>query len=372
MNSSERLIDRTQNPLARELLRSADSDRAPENTSAKVALALGLGSTAVIATVATSAAASSSLVSGTGTAVGASAVGAGAVAAMPAAGAVAAMAPTAGAVTALGMLKVMAAVSLACGTLSYGGVKLALKVSDTPAAAVHVQKPVHVASPRASKNVGARSVAAFPAEAETNLPAPPPPPNNDDLGVTSAREQEPRPVALTEAAAARETNATGVGRHAIPTNSLEHVASAPRKSDVTSAKVAPVLPEQAKPAEPHAAAFPADDGQPVVGAPPAVATNDRLAPVSTLEREVAQLDHARAALASGQAAQALRELDQYRAQSPRGVLAAESVVLRVKALLALGRRAAAEAEAGPILLNAPQSRHAERLREILGSSTSAQ
>jgi hypothetical protein len=44
----------------------------------------------------------------------------------------------------------------------------------------------------------------------------------------------------------------------------------------------------------------------------------------------------------------------------------------VKALLALGQRSAAEAEARPLLVNAPQSRHAERLRSLFGAASSAQ
>jgi len=356
MNPTGRLIDNTKNHLARELLRSAEADRAPDNTAAKVALALGLGSTAVITTVVTSAAASGSFVSGTSSAVSASAMTAGAVAAVPAAGAMAAGVPAAGAVSALGMLKVMAAVSLACGTLSYGGVKLAVKATEKPAVIQQVQRPARQA-PHLPQGVTTRAAAVLASQSEAHLPAPPPPPDTDENdGVTAARGQELRPVGVTEATSVRETSAPVAGRHATPINGVASVAN--------TAPPAVAL-EQEKPAkaatnELHAASFP-DEGR------VATATPAPVSPTGTLEREVAQLDHARAALAAGQPAQALRELDQYRVQSPRGALAAESVVLRVKALLALGQRAAAEVEANPLLLNAPQSRHAERLREILGS-----
>ena len=66
--------------------------------------------------------------------------------------------PAATAVTAVGMLKVMAIVSLTCGTLSYGGVKLALKVSDKPAVATVAARPARVAM---QKTTATRSVAAF-------------------------------------------------------------------------------------------------------------------------------------------------------------------------------------------------------------------
>jgi len=357
MKPTERLIDKTQNRLVRDLLRSAETDCAPDNTAAKVAFALGLGSSAVVTTVATSAAASSGFVSGTGGAVGASAITAGTVAAVPAAGAIAAGVPAAGAVSALGLLKVMAAVSLACGTLSYGGVKLALWATEKPAVMAQVQLPAGTA-PRLPRGMNTHA-AVLASQSESNLPAPPPPPDNDaNSGVTAARGQERRPVGVTEAASVRETNAPNVGRHAPPINGV---------ASVTNAAPTAITAKSEKPAasavtEPHSAAF-ADDARTAASPPP-------VSPISTLEREVAQLDHARAALAAGHPAQALRELDQYRVQSPRGALAAESVVLRVKALLALGQRAAAEAEASALILNAPQSRHAERLREILGSGVS--
>jgi hypothetical protein len=87
-----------------------------------------------------------------------------------------------------------------------------------------------------------------------------------------------------------------------------------------------------------------------------------------LQKEVAQLDSARQALAAGQPVSALHELDLYRSQWPRGALTVESIVLRVKALLAAGHRQAAEREALPVLTAAPQSRHAQRLRELLSIS----
>jgi len=383
-----RLIDSTKNPLARELLRAAEMDKAPENTAAKVALALGLGSTAVVATIATSAAAASSLASGTSSTLVASAVaaapGAGVAVAAPvavgAAASVAAAAPVAaGALSAVGMLKVMAAVSLACGTLSYGGVKLALKVTEKPTSTQHTQWAQPSSSvPRTRAKAATRSVGAFApleeAEAvtEANLPAPPPPPNHDvdDVGnvgdVAAARGHELRP----SVSAPPETNAAVLGRQNIPVNGREHAAIPIQH---TGGAVAASAPPQAAVAVAHTAAFPSEENHPGSAAnPPPVPNANPQVAASGLEREVAQLDHARAALSAGQPVQALRELDTYRAQTPKGVLAAESVVLRVKALLALGQRRAAEAAARPMLVNAPHSRHAERLRELLGTAANTQ
>lgn len=189
MNATERLIDSSNNRLARALLRSADLDEAPNNTVAKVALALGLGLTALVTTVATGAAASTSAIAGTSSIAGAGvAASVGTVAAVPAATAV----------TAVGMLKVMAIVSLTCGTLSYGGVKLALKVSDKPAVATVAARPARVAM---QKTTATRSVAAFAPVDAVNPPAPPPP--------------------QTEAASPRESNAPALGRQSIQSNSAE-------------------------------------------------------------------------------------------------------------------------------------------------------
>ncbi len=345
MTTTERLIDSSKNRFARELLRSAELDEAPDNTVAKVAFALGLGSTAVVTTVTSSAAAATGIATGVGSTT-------------------AVAAPTASAVTAVGMLKVMAIVSLTCGTLSYGGVKLALKVTDRPAAATTV-----VAARRAiakpSQNLPApRAVASFAPEAPVNVPAPPAADDSD--WVAAAPGQEPQQPELAEASSPRETNPTNVGRQFNNSNVAQLGASSANagSTHAASANVAAESPTSPMPPPratmPATASFPTDDAR---GAP-----KGRTA--ANLEREVAQLDHARAALVAGQPAIALREIDAYRVQNPRGMLVAESVVLRVRALLDMGFRSIAEREAEPLLRSAPQSRHAERLRQILGITSS--
>jgi len=293
-----------------------------------------------------------------------------------AAAGVAAAAPVAAsALSAVGMLKVMAAVSLACGTLSYGGVKLALKVTEKPALTQLTQseRPMSAAlRPRAK--TAASSVVAFPpvenseVVTEAILPAPPPPPNQDadDVDdVAAARRHELR----TGVSSPPETNVAVLGRQNIPGKGTEHAVMPLQQ---TGHAVAAIAASKAAATVPPTATFPSEEGRPSSANPPPVPNANPQVAVSGLEREVAQLDHARAALSAGQPVQALRELDMYRAQTPKGVLAAESVVLRVKALLALGQRSAAEAAARPMLVNAPQSRHAERLRELLGTAANTQ
>ncbi|HEY2514306.1 MAG TPA: outer membrane protein assembly factor BamD [Polyangiaceae bacterium] len=104
--------------------------------------------------------------------------------------------------------------------------------------------------------------------------------------------------------------------------------------------------------------------------PPVVATPARpskhAAPsASALAEQVATLDRARAALASGEAPAALREIAACEARYPRGALFEEAEVLRIEALLAEGDRAAA-ARAGARFLTAhPSSPHAPHVRALL-------
>jgi hypothetical protein len=121
------------------------------------------------------------------------------------------------------------------------------------------------------------------------------------------------------------------------------------------------------------AAFPSD-GEPTAPAlnpSPKRKPKQRAKPLdgeaeAELEREVLLLDRARRAVAGGQPLVALQALDAYRTQARHGTLRAESLVLRVKALLALGQKTAAERDAMPFIKAAPESRYAARLRELLG------
>jgi outer membrane protein assembly factor BamD (BamD/ComL family) len=88
---------------------------------------------------------------------------------------------------------------------------------------------------------------------------------------------------------------------------------------------------------------------------------------SSLGDETKALDRVREHLAAGRPAQALGEIERYRARWPRGALAAEAALLRVDALLRSGNRSAAEAEANGLIARAPQSRYATRARALLNA-----
>jgi hypothetical protein len=84
-----------------------------------------------------------------------------------------------------------------------------------------------------------------------------------------------------------------------------------------------------------------------------------------LGEQVASLDRAGRALAAGEAAEALRLIDEYQARFPTGSLLQEATVVRVDALLALGRRADATAVAATFLSSHPTSPYAAKLRRRL-------
>jgi hypothetical protein len=84
-----------------------------------------------------------------------------------------------------------------------------------------------------------------------------------------------------------------------------------------------------------------------------------------LGEEVSALDRARRALAGGDAAGALRQLDDFEARFPRGALGEEAEALRIESLLAENDRAAAARVGARFLAAHPNSPHAERVRSLL-------
>jgi hypothetical protein len=103
---------------------------------------------------------------------------------------------------------------------------------------------------------------------------------------------------------------------------------------------------------------------------PAVAV--RQAPEDGPERktplaiEVASLDRARAALASGQPTRALAVLDTYQRAFPRGTLRPEAMYVRVQALMEVGDRAAAHDLAVRFIAQYPDSPHVAQLAPLAG------
>jgi RNA polymerase sigma-70 factor (ECF subfamily) len=151
--------------------------------------------------------------------------------------------------------------------------------------------------------------------------------------------------------------------------------SAPRSArppEPLIAKAEPVV-ALAPPALPAVDAAPAPDldvppapARPVVvPVVPALAPK-KLPPAEALRQELAQLDVARARLASGRADQALGLLDAYERSAPRGALRLEAEVLRIDALSRSGRMQQAQARARVFLARYPNSVLAARVRRIAG------
>jgi hypothetical protein len=88
---------------------------------------------------------------------------------------------------------------------------------------------------------------------------------------------------------------------------------------------------------------------------------------SSVVAEVASLDRARAALANGDAREALARLSAHDAAFATGALQPEAVVLRVRALVTLGERSRAAQVANRFIAAHPESAQAGRLRTLIGA-----
>jgi hypothetical protein len=86
----------------------------------------------------------------------------------------------------------------------------------------------------------------------------------------------------------------------------------------------------------------------------------------SLAEEVAAIKSAKGALAGGNAAQALRELDAYKQHFPRGRLAQEATVVRIEALINSGNQGAAGTAADHFLAAHPDSPYSARVRSLVG------
>jgi outer membrane protein assembly factor BamD (BamD/ComL family) len=93
------------------------------------------------------------------------------------------------------------------------------------------------------------------------------------------------------------------------------------------------------------------------------------APVAstTLSVEIAALDGIKQSLASGDPAEALRELDAYRATFPGGKLSTEAGALRIEALVRSGRRDEARAELARFKADHPESPLLNALGPMVGA-----
>ncbi len=150
--------------------------------------------------------------------------------------------------------------------------------------------------------------------------------------------------------------------------------SAPVQPSAPAAAPPPAAPSSrpwsAAPRSLSSAGSPADDTLATVPAGEAEGAVDLPVPPSALRDpllvELESLDAARRSLASGQAGNALAELDAYERAHPGGKLAPEALVLRIRALVQLGRREEARAIARPYLERTPRASHAEQIRALVG------
>jgi outer membrane protein assembly factor BamD (BamD/ComL family) len=85
-----------------------------------------------------------------------------------------------------------------------------------------------------------------------------------------------------------------------------------------------------------------------------------------LGEQVGAIERAQSALLAGDAAEALRRVDDYEARFPTGILAQEATTVRIEALLQKGERGAATVIARKFLASHPTSAHATRIRLMLG------
>jgi outer membrane protein assembly factor BamD (BamD/ComL family) len=90
-----------------------------------------------------------------------------------------------------------------------------------------------------------------------------------------------------------------------------------------------------------------------------------VAPADALSAELAAVDGARSALATGNPVAALSKLDAYSKAYPRGRLALEAEVLRIDALARSGQTHAAQSRARAFLRQRPKSVLASRVRAHL-------
>jgi hypothetical protein len=87
-----------------------------------------------------------------------------------------------------------------------------------------------------------------------------------------------------------------------------------------------------------------------------------------LSPELVPLDLARRAIANREAPRALDILDDYGTRFPGGALRSEATMLRIEALVAVGRRPDATRLGAAVLASAPDSPYAARVRSLIGSA----
>lgn len=108
---------------------------------------------------------------------------------------------------------------------------------------------------------------------------------------------------------------------------------------------------------------------PASGHPSSGRSVNRAVPGRTAESiadQIGRLDAVRSALASGQGADALVKLDEYRSAYPQGAFGQEATLLRIEALVKSGQTASAKKLAERFERSHPKSPHIKRIRALLG------
>jgi TolA-binding protein len=193
------------------------------------------------------------------------------------------------------------------------------------------------------------------------------------LGAAAGGSVAPKAIASAGGAVIAKWLAVGAVGLAVTGATVGYVrhAAQVRRDEATAARAAAPVSAAPKSAPQVATPAPASDGLPmVVPTAPAAphtrarATTPREHP-SALGEQVSALDSAHRALASGDAAGAIRQLDDYEARFPEGALFEEAEVLRVEALVGAGDHAAAERAGQRFLAAHPNSPHAARVRALI-------
>ncbi len=187
----------------------------------------------------------------------------------------------------------------------------------------------------------------------------------------SSNAAQPRASAVASSAAVKwgVAGVVAIGASVVAFLSLQPKApsvappaaiSTPAAAPVT----APTVPATGTDAAPVAPVTKLED-LPTLADGPSTDTSKTTATPS-LADEVAAIRSAKGALASGNAAQALHELDAYRAHFPHGRLAQEATVVRIEALINSGNSAAAGAIADRFLAAHADSPYSARVRSLTG------
>lgn len=150
---------------------------------------------------------------------------------------------------------------------------------------------------------------------------------------------------------------------------VEHALGRRETPLVASPPELAASPSPAAVAQPSAARFrsaPGDDTAPGDLSAAPFGTAFPVPGTETVAEEVAALDQVRGALSAGNARGALARLDAYDQRYPRGTLSPEATVLRVRALVQIGRQRDAAAVVDRFVRAHPASSQAVRLRALVG------